>query len=67
MSTFILAQIILGLPGAVVSLLILILIPDMPLLFIAISHVVQSVLIIYISISFGPAIMKWLGISDKTS
>ena len=67
MTTFIIAQLLLGLPGAVASYYILLLFPDMPLMFIAISHVVQSVLIIVTSMVFGPIVQKWLGIGDKMS
>lgn len=68
MITFILAQIILGLPGAVATYLILWYLPEMPLLAAVVAiHIVQSVLIIIASIIAGPWVQKWLGIGDKMS
>ena len=68
MTTFIIAQLLLGLPGAVATYLILWYLPEMPLLPAVLAiHVVQSVLIILTSVVFGPAVQKLLGISDKMS
>ena len=59
---FILAQFIISLPGAGVTLLILLLIPDKPIIFIVISTIVQAVLAIATAFLIGEQVQRWVGI-----
>ena len=66
MEKFILAQLILSLPGAVATYLLVLLMPDRPVLFIVISTIAQAVFLILVSMAFGQAIQRLVGINpDK--
>lgn len=64
MEKFILAQLILSVPGAIATYFILLCVPDDPLLFIIISTIIQAVFLICTSILFGNAVQQLVGI-DK--